>query len=217
MLLITPEEASIATGASCGGSGGGSAEAALIAILGKMLPRLEDAMNVATLVRGNFTDYFTLAGRVAQPIVLRLHNGYVVDGTVKLLDAEGSEIDASAIDFTDLENGTVTLARPLRGKVAVQYTSGFEAKPSKEPAPGEQPPPINEWVLQDVPEWMKALASLYLVEWFRTARVSPNIPKSVSLSAMESSLRRHINIRTYERYMRPRVNVVWSDRLVQRD
>lgn len=218
MLLISPDEVSQVTGVSCGGSGaGGSAEAALIAVLGKITPRLEDAMNVASLLRGNFTDFFSLSGRNAEPIVLRLSNGYVVDGSVKLHNSEGVEIDASAIDFIDYEYGTVTLSRALRGRVAVTYTSGFEAKPEPEPAPGDTVPPVNTWILQGVPEWMKALASLYLVEWYRTARVSPSIPKGVSISAMDSSLRRHVHVRTYERYMRPRVNVVWSDRMVQND
>lgn len=214
MLLISPDEVSQATGVTCGGGAGGSAEAALITILGKILPRLEDAMNVATLLRGNFTDYFSLSGRNAEPIVLRLSNGYVVEGSVMLHDSEGGTIDASAIDFIDYEYGTVNLARQMRGRVAVSYSSGFEAKPVPEPAEGQEPPPLNAWVLQNVPEWMKALASLYLVEWYRTARVAPQIPKGVSLSAMEASLRRHVHVRTYERYMRPRVNVVWSERMV---
>lgn len=63
----------------------------------------------------------------------------------------------------------------------------------------------------DVPRWMKDVATIYLVSWFRRVYVTPKIPKGVSIAGLLAGLDRELMARVYEKYQRPRANMVWAD------
>lgn len=220
MRLMTPAEMVALLGSkACGGEEGGSTAL----VLDMILPRLEDAMNVASLVRGKFVDTFVLPTYDPQhvPLVLRLSNGYVVKDTIKVQAGDDPDFLASASHFLDLEMGTVSMHSWSRGTISVEYESGFKPKPEliDDPQnPGNQiPKPVNELVLEGVPDWMKALAVGFMVEWYRTFQTIPKFKPEVSYAQVEAALRRHIYARIYGRYMRPRAGVVWPSQTIRVD
>lgn len=215
MLLIDPTEASTAIGVKCNGQQPGADNAQLILVLNYITPRVEDALNVASLIRGAFVDSFYLTGmnaRSERPIArLRLSQGFLTTDAITITDMDGLEIDPEAIELTDLEHGVIELNTWEKGRLSVAYTSGFE--PTAMPVPVPEGFEADRRVLQNVPDWIKGLVITLLVNWFRTTLVSPKLPQNVNLEALDRMLRKEIYLRVYGRYMRPRVNCFFSERL----
>lgn len=220
MLIIDPSKVAVAVGAKCGGKTPDSNDEQIITILNLILPRIEDAMNVASLVRGNFTDSFYLSkpsrrqrADERERIQLRLSNGYVDPTSIVVTGSDGNAVahEIVTVETSDAEFGIVNLSSWERGAYRVAYTSGFKpSDPPQDPPEGYDP---NSRVLQNVPDWITGLAIDLVVQWWRTQNINPSVPKAASYAALDSALRRDIYVRVYGRYMRPRVGVIWSESL----
>lgn len=219
MRIISLDEVGNLTGIAC--KGGESQSLAMV--LDMILPRVEDVMNVASLARGKFVDTFVLPRFDPQqsPLQLRLSNGYVVKDTIKVFNPAGEDTFADLETYLDLELGTVGLLSWTGGAIRLEYESGFAPIPETmdDPNnPGTQiPKPVNELVLGGVPDWIKAIATGFVVEWYRTFQIQPKFKPEVSYAQVEAALRRHIYARVYSRYMRPRAAVVWSSQMERAD
>ena len=214
MLLIDPVEAALAIAANCNGAVGDNEQ--LILVLKYVTPRIEDAMNVASLVRGDFIDSFYLPAmnsRCDRQIArLRLSNGYLLGGApLTITDSDGEAIDPTFIELVDEENGVIELNQWTKGRWSVAYTSGFEVPALPDPLPDGYDPDAR--VLLAVPEWIHALCAALVIQWYRASVVSPKLPKNVSLTALDQMLRKEIYMRVYGRYLRPRVNCFFSEKL----
>lgn len=218
MLVISPSEVAAAIGASCGDSDVADLDKSVVRILRLITPRLEGALNVASLTRGAFSDYFYLSCMgtgTCEPSLsqLRLSNGFIVPGSISVYDPDNEVVLTStdADSATDLDHGIVNLSSWRRGMYRVGYTSGFEpdAAPTTPPDWFED----GDRVLKDIPDWMKGIAVNLMILWYRTALLAPKHTKEISYVAVDAALRRELYARVYERYMRPRVGVVFSDRM----
>lgn len=216
MLIIDPKVLAVAIGAKCGGSAPSADDEGMNTVLNLILPRIEDAMNVASLVRGSFTDHFfmgaptrneLISGRPAQ---LRLSNGLIDKTSLVVTDANNNVLTTDVVSLND-EYGIVEVAGWSRGHYAISYESGFEPEPVPDPVPEGYNP--NFRILQDVPDWIQGIAVDLVVAWWRTQKLSPSVPKNVAYAALDGAIRRDVYVRVYGRYMRPRVGVTWSERL----
>lgn len=216
MLIIDPKVLAAAIGAKCGGSAPSADDEGMVTVLNLILPRVEDAMNVASLVRGTFTDHFFLGTpsrsdrESGKPAQLRLSNGIIDKTSLTVTDANNNVLATDVIALND-EYGIVDVSGWGRGHYAISYQSGFEPTPIPDPIPDGFDP--NSRILQGVPDWILGIAVDLVVGWWRTQKLSPSAPKNVSYAALDSALRRDIYVRVYGRYMRPRVGVIWSERL----
>lgn len=217
MLIMSPTEAALAIGAKCGGSAPNSEDQGLVMILRMMLGRLEAAMNVASLVRGNYVDHFYCTsmprGQERPEQTLLLSNGFVVPGSVVITSPAGTTYveDPDVPHYLNADEGYVRLARWERGVYSVAYSAGFDVEPAPIPVPPGYDP--EDRVLKNVPDWLKAIAITFLISWYRAVMVAPRASKEISFSALEQALRREIFARVYGKYMRPRVAVTFSERM----
>ena len=217
MLIMSTSEAATAIGAKCGGSSPEDGDPRLSQLLTYMLPRLEGALNVESLVRGNFVDHFftpamppySRGERNEQ--AFRLSNGFVLPESVVVTDPEGIVYPYAEVPSLNADTGVLRINSWTRGTYSVAYTSGF----APEPIPDPLPDPYNAEmrVLEGVPDWMKAIVIHLLVIWFRTAQVQPRWNKDLSFAQVDTALRRELYARIYEKYDRPRVAVTFSERM----
>lgn len=211
MLLIDPAKAALAIGAKCNGQSPASDNAQLVLILKYMTPRIEDAMNIASIVRGSFVDSFYLPlmnPRADRPIArLRLSNGLLLaGGTVTIQDELGNAVVPARID----ENyGIIEIESWDKGVHTVAYTSGLEVPPDPTTPPTDYDPETK--VLIGVPVWIEALVIDCLVAWFRATPFVPKLPQNLNLGALDAMLRKEIYLRLYGRYDRPRVNCFFPE------
>lgn len=211
MLLIDPAEAALAIGAKCNGATVSADNAQMILILKYMTPRIEDAMNIASIVRGSFVDSFYLPlmnPRADRPIArLRLSNGLLLaGGTVTIQDELGNAVVPARID----ENyGIIEIETWNKGVHTVAYTSGLAVPADPDPLPTPYDPEAK--VLIGVPTWIEALVVDCLVAWFRATPLVPKLPQNVNLGAFDAMLRKEIYLRLYGRYDRPRVGCIFSE------
>lgn len=218
MLVMSPSEVTTALGANCGGGAVEDLDQTMVRILRLITPRLEGALNVESLTRQPFTDFFYLSAmpRGCDPAQseLRLSNGFLVPGTISIIDPNGATVlsGTDADDVCDMQKGVVNLSSWQRGNYRVAYQSGF--------VPGDDPDPKPDWfveedkVLQDVPDWMKGIVVHLVSIWYRSVPAQIKAPKDISYAAVDQSLRRELYARVYEKYMRPRVGVIFSDKLI---
>jgi hypothetical protein len=224
MLLMSPEEASNAIGVTCGGQAPGSDDPQLIAALRYMTPRLEGALNVLSLTRGIWVDHFYCSAmpcRGERPEQsLLLSNGFLVagsaiitapDGTVQTT-AELLALEEPYRGNVDESHGVVVLRSWQRGTYSIAYSSGFEEPPLPDPLPPDYRP--EDQVLLNVPDFIKGIVSALLVRWFRSVYVNPKFAnKNISYAQVDALLSKEIYARVYEKYMRPRVAVTFSERV----
>ncbi len=215
MLIMDVATLTAAVNAKCGGNVPDTNDEQLTTILNLILPRIEDAMNVQSLVRGNFTDHFLLPRRASrnnpdERLQLRLTNGFLVENTISVLGESGTPI-TSDMFYSDDDMGIVFLKDWNRGYFTVSYSSGFEPSALPDNPPENYDP--NTRVLQNVPDWIQGIAVDFVVQWLRVQRLSPKVPQNVAYSALENAIRRDVYARVYERYMRPRMGVIWSERM----
>lgn len=212
MLLVSPTDVATGIGAKCGGSAPSADDAAMLSVLRYITPRVEAALEVATLTRGSYVDHFALAPmpRSDNPeSIFLLSNGFIVPGTMVVTDPEGLVAAGENVTGFNNEYGTVRLNSWRRGVYSVAYQSGFEFEA---PDPDSDADPESA-VLQGVPDWIKGIVVHLMVLWFRTAQVQPRVVKDLSYGQVDSAIRRELYTRIYSRYMRPRVAVTFSERL----
>lgn len=215
MLLISPTNAALAIGAKCGGSAPTADDAAMLTILNFITPRVEDALNVESLTLEEHIDHFRLPAmnlgttQLGPRITLRLNNGFVVPDSVVVTGPDGTEIDADIEADIDYIQGLVHLFVWGKGTYKVSYAAGFEPETEPEILPDGYD--TNQRVLQDVPEWIKAIAVAALVTWYRMSFLSPKASKDLSYAQVQNALQREIATRVYSRYMRPRQSVVFGE------
>lgn len=221
MLLISPQKAAQAIGMNCGGSSPETDDPKMLQVLNYMTPRIEGALNVESLVRGDYVDHFYLAPmprytgdrRVQR---LRLSNGFLVKDTALVTGPDGATYETDSLPNVDLEKGIIDLYSWQRGVYSIAYTSGFEPTPALEipdPLPDPYTPQdLDLRILQNIPTWMEAIAINVMLVWFRAGSAKPNFPKDISFGQVSLLLQREILARIYEKYMRPRVDVMFSER-----
>lgn len=207
-LILSPADAAMAIGAKCGAGSPDADDPQLVSILSGVTPRVEGAMNVNSLTRGTHIDRFYLKAMPLQgdygPVrtSVRLSNGYLTDTPLTLRDEDGVVVtDEDALPVAnslDRELGTFDFKEWDRGYYSLEYESGFEVDTTTD-------------TYIDVPRWMKDVATIYLVSWFRRVYVTPKIPKGVSIAGLLAGLDRELMARVYEKYQRPRANMVWAD------
>lgn len=218
MLLMSPSEAALGIGAKCGGSSPADDDPQMVRILRYITPRIEGALNVKSIQRKTWRDSFYVpsmpcntAGRVE--LSLLLSNGFVLPSNVVITMPSGTTITgAEASACLQAELGVVKLESWTRGIVTVDYESGFEVPADPDPLPTPAPDPEDK-VLLGVPDWMKGIATQLLIVWYRTSVLNPKFPKEISFGQVDSLLKRELYARVYEKYMRPRVGMIFSDRL----
>ncbi len=211
MLLIDPITAAKALGISCGvGREAASAADDLSVPLNIMLPRIEDALDVASLPRAQFSDTFTVGGRGYDGFhALRLANGFLVQGVdTPLVVTEVAS--AAVIDPADLivddNYGIVRIPSYRCGMYRVDYYAGFEAIATE--ADGV-PIPLDKQVL-NVPTWLQTIAIHVLNEWFRSVPRTVAIKEGISFAAINTQSNRAMQHAIWGRYLRPRAEVVWT-------
>ena len=222
MLLMTPSEAAMAIGAKCGGGAPEDRDPQLLLLLRYMLARMEGAMDVSSLVRGTFTDTFYLTAKPCHgerpETQLLLSNGFIVPESITITDPDGEEITGADVENVNFDTGVVRLYDWSRGIWKITYDSGFEPEETPDPEPDGWN--AEEAVLQDGPDWMRAICVEFLVVWYRSAFANPKAP-SVGKSAgtlyqqVDQLMRREMYARVHSKYMRPRATVMFSEQLTR--
>jgi hypothetical protein len=205
--LIDPTAAAASIGAKCTGSVGPD-DSALLNILNYLLPRVEDAMGVASLTFGETVDTFDLpvlaSGVQPRDARLRLSNGYVEnseDFPVTITGPDGLPVSTWSID---LRLGVVILAAGWKaGSYTVTYSAGFST-PEVDP---DIDPPLTP-LFEDVPLWIEGVVVTLLVQWYRVNQKVLKLPDNVRYGELMVPLQKDITTRVYMRYQRPR-DCVW--------
>lgn len=221
MLLLSPTDAALGIGAKCGGSAPTAEDQQLLSTLRYITPRVEGALNVDSLVRHQCQDVFFLGSMQSaqihrQRVSMLLSNAFIVPGSVSIQLASGSPITGADADaLVDFKYGVVTLESWERGACVIDYESGFAYPAAPEPPPEGYD--IENSVLEDVPDWIKSIAISMLVIWYRTTVLAPRFPKDISFGQVSQAMNRELYARIYEKYMRPRVGMLFSERLTYGD
>ena len=213
MLLMSASEAASVIGAKCGSGAVTSDDPVLLSVLDFITSRVEEALNVQSLVRGAHTDKFVLpAMSVAQQLartnrMLRLSNGFLAQDSLTLLDPNGEVVEFDDRGGVEHAYGIVNLPRWIEGVYTAEYVSGFE--PEEIPASPPTGYDPDKRVLQNVPAWMKGIVANYLVLWFKTTQLQPKVSKDLSYTGVLNGLRREVYAWVYGKYQRPRVGCVF--------
>ena len=220
MLLISPSEAATAISANCGGVSISDTDTGLISILELITPRVEGALNVESLTRGFGIDRFTLPAYEAPrfpainpptpKLSLRLTNGFVLSDSVVIKDSDGVAVDTGWLDKVNSDHGVVMLKDWLQGDYTVEYVYGFDPIT---PSPLPSGYNADRRVLNGIPSWMKGIVVDMLSQWYRTESFVPRVPKDVSYGQLSTALMNILKSRIYSRYMRPRQNVLFADKV----
>lgn len=174
-------------------------------------------MNVESLTRGTFVDYFYCTdmpchvGRSQQH--LRLSNGFVVPDSITITAPDGTIVTAPEPIDANLDTGIVKLDSWSRGLYSVAYTSGFLPTDPPDPIPVDGSYDPENRVLQNVPEFLKGITIGLMIMWYRTTMLQPKVSKEISYGQVDAALRRELYARIYEKYDRPRVAVTFSERM----
>lgn len=174
-----------------------------IVALGMVLSRVEGLLNVQTLVRGVYTDTFTVLDERQSGQLLRLSNAFLPSPlSCALTDGSGNAIGNLGVDRL---HGIVHAPRLSRGVHTVTYMSGLEVD--------------ADGFFVDVPNWLTSIAINCIVIWYRLGVINPRMPKdgSLSYSALMHATIRELQTRVYESYQRPRVDVLWPEQLTYGD
>lgn len=214
MLLIDPITAAKALNVSCG-IGRESATAAddLTIPLNIMLPRVEDALDVASLPRAQFTDTFQLCGRGYDGFhAMRLANGFIAmgdDTPLVVTETGGNTVVDPADVIVDDNYGIVRIPSYRRGTYRVNYHAGFLPKATETTAVPPAPIPVDKQIL-DVPVWLQTIAIHVLNEWMRSVPATVSVKEGMSFAAINTQSNRAMQHAIWGRYLRPRAEVVWT-------
>lgn len=208
MILVSPQSAALALGTQCK-TPTGTGDEQLLEQLRLLTPRVAAALNVMSLSRGNFVDYFSFpSSYAASKVPFRLSNAFLV-GNVTVAGVQ----DAGAVTV-DREMGTVTVdgfypdVENAR-EVSIAYTSGFAVAadgPSVH-ANAQYRPGIG------VPDWLEGIVSDFLMNWRRNQLAAPQVTKEYGfLPTLNLAVDKDLRARIYSRYMRQRDGMQWPTR-----
>jgi hypothetical protein len=213
--LTDPSKIALAIGAKCGGTITSDNEG-ILSTLELLLPRVEDAMNVASLTWGETTDTFQFPAakpdQANETISFRLSNGYVAnsqDHPIVITDSYGN---AATVFSADLRYGVVAANGLKAGTWTIRYFAGFDV-PVVDP---DVDPPLPV-IFAGVPAWIDGLIVALLVLWYRTEKLNPMVPQNYRYGELIAPLRREVYARIYGRYMRPRFGVEFPSSSVRTD
>ena len=217
MLLMSTSEAGQAIGAKCGGSAVGAESNELAFILNLITARVEKSFEVDTLTRDPLAPKIEYArlhapryGTTAtERASIRLRNAFLTNDPVVVLDPLGVEVDPTVIYRINRADGIVVLNSWMTGTYEIHYASGF--LPEEAPLPGDTPVGyVDDYrVLQNIPAFMKSIASSLLVSWYRTNVLSPRLPKDkFNSTALNQAFQRELASLVYGAYMRPRSGMI---------
>jgi hypothetical protein len=217
MRIVSVSEAAKAINAKSGGKAPAEDDPMLLSQIVGLLPRIEDACNIRSLVRAQWRECFRLKYTAArsdgEKIKLRLSNGFLdPEVDVIITDPEGTETIVAADDRND-ELGVAYLESCETGVYAVTDTSGFtpaEYVPTDPALVDPSSVDAEHPLLEGIPDWMKEACFAYLVQWFRTAILAPKQPKQPGAAAdLTYAIKHEVFSRMYGRYLRPRIGVQW--------
>jgi len=199
--LLTPQQIMDALGAAGCAKPGEQPIDMYKTALGMVLSRVEGLMNVRTLVRGTYTDTFTVIDHRQTGQLLRLSNALLpLPMVCTLSDDGGNPIEGLKVDR---HYGIVRTGRLRGGEFTCTYMSGLAVD--------------ADGFFQDVPNWLTSIAINCIVLWYRLGMLSPKVPEGVSYSALMRATVGELQTRVYETYMRPRVDVLWPEQLTYGD
>lgn len=216
--LISPTRAALAINAKCGGSVSAE-DTALLEVLDMLLPRVEAAMNVASLTYGETTDTFTLEHQVPRAdarkaVKLYLSNGYLTiseDAPLVITDPNGVELETDEYSV-NLRYGYITIPTWLEGDYTVSYYAGFTASEADD----EVDPPVLSY-FENVPKWIEGVVVVLLTMWYRTMPKSLTLPENIAYRDLMHALYRELVTRIYQSYQRPRDNMEFAVSSVRTD
>lgn len=215
MLLLSTSEAAGAIGAKCGGSSVGAESDELAFILNLITAKVEKAFEVESLVRADMTDYARLTMprygvTSTERASIRLRNAFLTTDPVVVTDPSGIVVEGDdKIHRINRVDGIVILKTWITGTYTVTYKSGYA--PEEAPLPEDQPSGyVDDYrVLQNIPAFMKSIASSMVVSWFRTQMLSPRLPKDkFNSAALNQAFQRDMTSLIYGAYMRPRSGMI---------
>ncbi len=197
--LKSPEQIAKAIGAVSNGTLPSATDEKFLAMLDAVHPRLEEALNIPTLVLSDYTDTFEVAKRFPSTIeVFRLTGGFLTNDEVTVTDANGDTIDASRL-LINRAMGTIGIERVATGRYTVTYRAGFAVQD-------------GTTELYDVPDehkWLGECLIAHALIWFRTMQSQIKAPEGISFNAIMTPLYRDLQSRIYMRYQRPRAGMHW--------
>ena len=161
--------------------------------------RVEGCLEVQALARLENRDTFEVFGAFQQRVKLRLGNAFLTNDPVRFVDEAGEDLEIAITQVDRLYGIVIVTLDP--GTYRVAYKSGFTVDGYN--------------VFVQVPDWMKSIALATLLNWQRAMGLK--VSKEVSHSALSHSLLRELHARVYERYMRPRAEVTYSQVHEQRE
>lgn len=180
-----------------------------------LTPRVEDALNVKSLLRQTCTDTFALpSSTAAKARGFRLTNAFL-SGPVTLSgfkSYDGGDI-TSPVEI-DEEYGVVrcgTYTYEPDTRLSITYTSGF-AIPSDDEATASNDihPDALYRVGIGIPDWIVGIVDEMLIQWRRNNLLTPSVTKEYGfLPTLNAHVATTLKGRIYNRYMRPRDNLHW--------
>lgn len=96
--------------------------------------------------------------------------------------------------------------------ITAQYTAGFHVQERNAQNEAQVPEDPEYRLAVGVPEWLRNVAILTLVDWRRTGFSLPALPKERGANAqieLNQRVDRDLRIRVYGRYTRPRHRLLW--------
>jgi hypothetical protein len=224
MRLISNAEAALPIGAKANGVLPSAEDALLAGVISGLLPKIEESLNVKSLVRTSWEDSFRLplfCRRTGKFLRLRLSNGFLdPDTPVILTDPDGAETTIDADHRFD-EYGYVDIESSVAGLHRVYYDAGFAPTPYEAPDPLPDgyvvPLEATDPLLTGVPEWIKAMVKAYLIKWYRIEVLAPKLPgkgEGRTAQMLADAIRQEIQARCYSRYMRQRDACQWAIRSI---
>lgn len=209
MLLISPVTASLALGTQCK-TPTGVGDEALLEMLRLLTPRVEAALNVGSLSRGQYTDYFAPPRDEYEfRLPFRLGNGFLASAvTVAGVQEPGALTVNAEYGYVEVDG----YSYDSKTEIALTYTSGF-AIPADDP---QVHPDERYRVAIGVPEWIEGVIVDLLANWRRNNLLQPQVTKEYGfLPTLNESVNRDLHTRIYGRYMRQRDGMLWAKRSVK--
>ena len=211
MLLISPARAALALGTQCK-TPTGVGDEALLEMLRLLTPRVEEALNVKSLARGVFTDYFAPPRdeyQYEQPF--RLSNGFLLGSVAPVM----AGVTEPGTFITDVEYGYIEVdgyTYDTKTEIAFTYTSGFDIPPA---GPDVHADPEFRIAI-GVPVWIEGVIVAMLTNYRRNNIAQPQVGKEYGfLPTLNEAITRDLRSRIYGRYMRQRDAMLWSKRCTQ--
>jgi hypothetical protein len=213
MLLIPFPRALAALGIECK-SPSGKGEDSTLEALSLLTTRVENLLNVGSLLFGSYTDTFRVPAKEEQRFPFRLTNAFLQANSAVTVSGlyKSDGITVAAAELVSLDKGLVWVEpyyATSGGLVSITYQSGFSIPADDEDKEDVHPNPQFR-VGSNVPLWLQEAVVQQLIRWRRNTLNSPSVTKEYGfLPSLNESNLRTIKGSIYDRYMRDRSNVIW--------